>query len=42
MIENASRMLAASPLAPLLPQHPRRWSVVEDSGTDALELWPGA
>ena len=39
MVENASRRLAASKLASRLPRRPIRWLVVEDRGTETVELW---
>lgn len=40
LVENAQRALDASRLRKLLPDLPRRWSVVEDCGTGTEELWP--
>ena len=39
LVENARRLLEASKLGGLLPDLPRRWSVVEDDGTGTRELW---
>jgi hypothetical protein len=41
LVENASRLLAASKLAVLLPRKPLHWLVVADYGTGTVELWPG-
>ena len=41
LVENAGRVLARSKLASLLPDRPLRWLVVEDHGTDTVELWQG-
>jgi hypothetical protein len=40
LVENAGRRLAGSRLASRLPDRPMRWRVVEDCGTEAMELWP--
>ena len=39
LVENAQRMLDSSRLRERLPNIPRKWLVVEDYGTGALELW---
>jgi hypothetical protein len=40
MIENGRRMLEVSRLEALLPDLPRRWSVIADYGTGTSESWP--
>jgi hypothetical protein len=40
LVENAARDLAQSKLAPLLPNRPLRWVVVDDHGTGTVQLWP--
>lgn len=42
LVENASRLLAASKLGTMLPQKPLHWLVVEDYGAGTVELWPGS
>lgn len=39
LVENARRALEASRLCALLPPVPRKWRVVEDQGTGAVEVW---
>ncbi|HQR24502.1 MAG TPA: hypothetical protein PK163_06920 [Steroidobacteraceae bacterium] len=39
LVENASRMLSSSRLAPYLPHRRLRWRVVEDHGTGTSESW---
>ena len=39
LVENARRKLESSPLHDLLPNLPRRWSVVENGDDGAIELW---
>lgn len=39
LVENAQRTLNSSGLQQHLPALPQKWSVVEDNGTDILELW---
>ncbi len=39
LVENASRMLSSSRLAPYLPQRRLRWRVVEDHGSGTSESW---
>ena len=39
LVENARRMLEASKLRSFLPDLPQTWRVVEDNGTDLVELW---
>jgi hypothetical protein len=39
LVENASRALATSKLAHLLPGRPLRWLVVEDTGSSTIEMW---
>ena len=39
LVENAQNMLYSSRLGTRLPDIPRKWLVVEDSGTDLAELW---
>ena len=39
LVENARRALEASKLQGLLPDLPCRWSVVEECGSGARELW---
>jgi hypothetical protein len=40
LVENAQRALEASKLRRLLPDLPRRWSVVEVHASGTTELWP--
>ena len=39
LVENAARRLGASKLANRLPRRPARWLVVEDRGSEIVELW---
>jgi hypothetical protein len=39
LVENARLLLGASKLFELLPDLPRRWSVVADDGSNTAELW---
>jgi hypothetical protein len=39
LVENGRRMLETSRLKAVLPDLPRRWSVVADYGTGTSELW---
>lgn len=39
LVENAQRALERSKLRGVLPPLPRKWSVVEDTGTGIVELW---
>jgi hypothetical protein len=39
LVENARLALERSRLRDLLPPLPRRWLVVEDTGTGIVELW---
>jgi hypothetical protein len=39
LVENASRMLSSSRLAPHLPHRRLRWLVVEDHGAGTSESW---
>ena len=39
LVENAQRALDASKLRPLLPDLPRRWSVVEVHASGTTEVW---
>jgi hypothetical protein len=39
LVENARLLLGASKVAELLPDLPRRWSVVADDGSNTAELW---
>ena len=40
LVENAARALEESRLASRLPPRPLRWVVVEDYGTNTVQLWP--
>lgn len=40
LVENAGRDLANSKLGRLLANKTLRWLVVEDCGTETLEVWP--
>jgi hypothetical protein len=39
LVENARRALEASRLHDLLPELPRAWLVVEDTGAGTVEVW---
>ncbi len=39
LVENARRAFEASKLRERLAHRPCRWVVVEDTGTDAVEVW---
>ena len=39
MVENASHMLQSSRILAAVPDLPRKWFVVEDSGNGAAVLW---
>ena len=40
LVENAAHDLARSTLAAHLPRRPLCWSVVEDGGSEAAQVWP--
>jgi hypothetical protein len=39
LVENAMRALDASKLSELLPALPRKWVVVDEHGSEPVELW---
>jgi hypothetical protein len=39
LVENARRVLESSRLHDLLPELPRAWVVVEDTGASTVEVW---
>jgi hypothetical protein len=39
LVENAKRAFEASTLRQRIPDRPCRWVIVEDTGTDAVEVW---